>query len=111
MVVTRGERRTQAHTDYERSPVRLTAMAGTQNRYTRTICMAVTLISASGIVVGLLVYRLSAAKRETQTVYTNPCKTGMRAVWKRRKETKGRSEGKTKGRSERKNEGRNKGKK
>lgn len=67
MTVTRGERRTQAHADYERSPVWLAAMAGTKNRYAWTICMAVTLISTAGIAVGLFVYRLHDTERETKT--------------------------------------------
>lgn len=89
MTVTPGERRTRAHTDYERSSVWLAAMAGTQNHYARTVCMAVTLISAAGIIVGLLVYRLSAAKRETQI---GLCKSWQ--SWdKNGVEMKGRNEG------------------
>lgn len=59
MTVTPGAKRTHSHpSDYEKKPVQLAGMSDTLNRYAGNICMAVILISAAGIVSGLLAYRL-----------------------------------------------------
>lgn len=59
MTVTLGERRTQGlPAGHEKRPVRLAAIPETVDRYALTICAALGLISAAGIVSGLIAYRL-----------------------------------------------------
>lgn len=59
MTVTPGVRRTREHSpDHEREPVQLAVMSEMVDQYAGRICMAVILVSAAGIVSGLLAYRL-----------------------------------------------------
>lgn len=59
LTVTRGERRTESlPSDFKKNPVRFAAMSEKINRYARSVCMAVIVISVVGIAVGFLAYRL-----------------------------------------------------
>lgn len=65
MAVTPGVRRTRGRPlEFEKEPARLTVMSGKADRYAKEICTAVILISAAGIAVGFLAYRLDDVERK-----------------------------------------------
>lgn len=83
MTVTYGKRRTESlPSDFEKNPVRLAVMSKTPDSYARTICMAVILISAAGIAVGFLAYRLHDVEGKNKWVYGNPDKAERETVRK-----------------------------
>lgn len=59
MAVKPGERRTKGRlSGFEKDPVQLAAVSEHLDRYAKTICMAVILISSAGIASGLIAYKL-----------------------------------------------------